>query len=97
MRAGWRGQNPEASWKSSLAKYGLGIADYVALLDSQGGVCAICGSPPQNNRLAVDHDHVTGDVRGLLCSPCNRHVGYFERFGPAIQGYLTNPPARDLT
>jgi hypothetical protein len=44
----------------------------------QGGVCAICGLPERTQRnrlLVIDHDHVTGKVRALLCSQCNRAIG----------------------
>jgi Recombination endonuclease VII len=52
----------------------LGVTDdeYQRLLTFQGGVCAICGNPPKNRRLSVDHNHRTGKVRGLLCFRCNR-------------------------
>lgn len=48
------------------------------MLADQGGLCAICRQPERTARnqvLAVDHDHSTGEVRGLLCSHCNRAVG----------------------
>lgn len=45
---------------------------YDAMLEAQGGGCAICGNPPKSRRLHVDHDHKTGAVRGLLCHRCNR-------------------------
>lgn len=53
------------------------------MLASQDGVCAICERPekvidPRNGRikaLAVDHDHGTGDIRGLLCQNCNKGLG----------------------
>lgn len=49
------------------------------MLDAQGGVCAICGSPPPEGEvLRVDHDHVTGKVRGFLCIVCNAGVGCFK-------------------
>jgi hypothetical protein len=56
-------------------RYGLTLADYDALLAEQGGVCAICRSPPTSIRLAVDHCHATGTVRGLLCTNCNQAIG----------------------
>lgn len=48
--------------------YQLDPADYAALLDWQQGRCFVCGQLPGKRRLAVDHDHDTGDVRGLLCA-----------------------------
>jgi hypothetical protein len=51
---------------------GMWDDEYTALLESQGGGCAICGNPPKTRRLSVDHDHKTGAVRGLLCFRCNR-------------------------
>lgn len=68
--------------------FGMSIADYDALLESQDGGCAICGSKDarQHNwgkkgtksNLAVDHDHGTGEIRGLLCGPCNAALGGFQ-------------------
>lgn len=67
------------------ANYGLSIEDYDALSVAQGGVCAICGGLPYGGRvdarkqfLSVDHDHVTGAVRGLLCDGCNTGLGQFK-------------------
>ena len=59
-------------------KYGITEAEYDALLSTQGGVCALCGKKPGRVRLAVDHDHVTGQVRGLLHVRCNRALGPLE-------------------
>lgn len=62
--------------------YGITPADYDQMLDEQGGVCAVCGEPEtarhQSGRvrlLAIDHDHATGKVRGLLCHACNTSIG----------------------
>lgn len=54
--------------------YGLTAAEYDALLVLQGGKCAICRRRPKSKRLAVDHSHKTGEVRGLLCSRCNHDL-----------------------
>lgn len=56
-----------------LKRYGITLAQYDAMVISQGGKCAICGRASE--RLVVDHDHVTGMVRGLLCDPCNLGIG----------------------
>lgn len=77
--------------------YGVTNEQYVRLLEQQKGVCAICGEPEtriQNNRvqnLSIDHDHNTGEVRGLLCSVCNLKLGQFEAlqsFAPRALVYL---------
>ncbi|MCB7129661.1 MAG: endonuclease VII domain-containing protein [Candidatus Brocadiales bacterium] len=59
-------------------KYGLTIEQYDSLLERQGGKCAICGIPPQKRLLAVDHDHRTGQNRGLLCCVCNHALERLE-------------------
>lgn len=63
--------------RRTLAKYGLSPQQYDAVLLNQGGVCAICGLLRGIKRLAVDHDHKTNKVRGLLCQFCNTALGKF--------------------
>lgn len=59
-------------------KYGLTLAQFDTLAANQSGLCAICREPLANNRRgAVDHDHFSGKVRGLLCGECNRGLGNF--------------------
>src|SRR5215213_1302910 len=58
-------------------KFGLSQADYEDLLARQGGGCRICGKRPGKISLHVDHDHETGDIRGLLCVGCNNALGQF--------------------
>ena len=48
---------------------------YEAQLERQEGGCAICGQPPGSRRLHVDHNHLTGACRGLLCWTCNATIG----------------------
>lgn len=59
--------------------FGITLEDYERMLHEQGGVCAACGQAweptARNPGLCVDHDHETGEVRGLLCDPCNRAAG----------------------
>ena len=66
--------------KHLFRKHRLTIAQYDQMLQAQGGVCAICHQPEmveRNRHLAVDHDHRTGRIRGLLCLRCNRGLGLF--------------------
>jgi hypothetical protein len=60
-------------------KYGITEEYYEGLLEFQGGRCWICGYTPGEGKrkLAVDHDHKTGSVRGLLCHRCNRGLAWF--------------------
>ena len=77
------------------AQLGVTSADYDRMLAAQGGVCAICGSPPKTRRLHVDHDHATGKVRGLLCHRCNRALPTWivPRWLYAAAAYLHSGPA----
>lgn len=77
----WRLDNPERS-KASVRnatlkkKYGITLEDYTALLSKQRGQCRICGTLKSEwGQLAVDHNHDTGAVRGLLCFNCNTSIG----------------------
>jgi hypothetical protein len=71
------------------SKYGLSVEEYEQMLAAQDGKCAICRNPPKKYRLAVDHNHQTGQVRKLLCSGCNGKVAAFEHeLRPIIEAYL---------
>lgn len=59
--------------RTRLKRYGL-TPDQA---DALGDCCAICGRTNADRRLAIDHDHDTGRVRGRLCTACNRGLGYF--------------------
>lgn len=50
-----------------VGAYGIGMETYQAMLEASDGCCYICGLRPRTQQLAVDHNHLTGEVRGLLC------------------------------
>ena len=93
-------ENREARRNLTLQKvYGITLEEYNLLLDYQGGGCAICGKKATKalkRNMYVDHDHDTGEVRGILCTQCNSGIGLLgdstERLDKAKE-YLTNPPA----
>lgn len=65
-------------------KYGMTIEAFDELLASQNGLCAICrANTPELNGWAVDHDHETNEVRGILCNHCNSGIGQM-RDNPAF-------------
>ncbi len=64
---------------SRFKRYGLTKNDYLALIEKQESKCVIClgNFDWDNNPAYIDHDHITGIVRGLLCSSCNKGLGHF--------------------
>jgi hypothetical protein len=65
-------------------RYNITLTEYNELLINQEGVCFLCGNLPTGihssgrpHVLHVDHNHITGRVRSLLCTKCNRGLGYF--------------------
>ena len=82
--AGWRGRNPEKVRGYRLRRHGISVEQYDEIHTTQNGLCAICKRPETRiykgslSRLAVDHCHVTGKNRGLLCWRCNSCIGRLE-------------------
>lgn len=84
-----RESRSKIKWSSSRKNgslkrdYGITLLMYNEMLLNQNGKCKICQSISPNRRtdkyFSVDHCHKTGEVRGLLCSPCNTIVGLVER------------------
>jgi hypothetical protein len=66
-----------------LKKYNISYEEFVHLLEAQDGKCAICGDilldkPTSGKKMpSVDHNHSTGEVRGILCQRCNVGLGLF--------------------
>ena len=70
---------------STLAKYGLALSDWKALLEAQGYTCGVCGRVPASQRMVIDHQHAARwrhmpdekrktYVRGVCCHTCNHYV-----------------------
>jgi hypothetical protein len=72
----YKALNKEIAFK----RRGITKADYDKMFDAQGGLCAVCAGPPggphaRRFRFQVDHDHESGQIRGLLCNKCNFVLG----------------------
>lgn len=90
-------KKPEFYWEKNLRDhFGITVEQYQKMLDEQNGCCAVCGLAeteihPKSNRvrrLAVDHCHDTGRIRGLLCNRCNRAIGLFRDSADVIRGAI---------
>lgn len=100
--ARYRQKHPNVLKRAKLmARYNMSFAKRQHLEAAQGNRCAICLKPPAKKALSVDHDHSTGDVRGLLCAACNfalgalqeshfvlaRALAYLELFRPSTEPF----------
>jgi hypothetical protein len=68
-------------------KYGMTVADFERMKSEQDGSCAICGQPLGDD-IAVDHDHGTGKVRGLLHRGCNTGIGMLGEDPDVLEGAI---------
>ena len=89
----WAIDNPERYAENMRRAYlkrthGITPSEYSEMIKTQNGLCACCGNPDYNKNLAVDHDHVTGKRRKLLCHTCNNHLGIYERKKDMFEAYL---------
>lgn len=85
-------ESPERQRRAFIKwKYGISQEEYLSLLEKQNFKCAICNTHHEEVRrpgnlkhtgisygLCIDHDHLSGKVRGLLCNQCNRALGLFK-------------------
>lgn len=71
---------PKLAGYALKRRYGIGIEEYEQILISQNYSCAICGTTEDKSgrNFAVDHNHTTKQIRGLLCSNCNTSLGGFQ-------------------
>lgn len=78
--------------RRTVERYGINEKEYTMLLKKQKGRCGICRKLPTRKALAIDHNHKTKKVRGLLCGNCNNGLGRFKdsinRLKAAVE-YLT--------
>ena len=81
----WKQENPHKIREYNLLKdFGITHEEYIKMHEAQNGLCGICGEPEKafmktkTMFLAVDHDHETGEIRGLLCTNCNNGLGRFK-------------------
>lgn len=74
-------------------KYKIKATEYANMFRCQEGKCAICGETTPGDNLHIDHNHETGDVRGLLCMKCNTLIGLAREKTSVLQeaiSYLEN-------
>lgn len=84
LKPGVLKKNRDLMWKSTLKRvYGITEADWHRMFEEQGRVCALCKKPfAEDERPAVDHNHMTGKVRGLVHRKrCNFIIGWVENHG----------------
>lgn len=81
----YRDANPSKRREGVLKyKYGINLDDYQKLSEQYNNLCAICNKPETKKYkgqivdLSVDHNHITGEIRGLLCNACNVGIGLLE-------------------
>ncbi len=72
----WWKKNPHKNREYTLKKYGITEKQYLLMLKKQGDRCALCKRPASQfkRNLDVDHNHITGHIRGILCNFCNHRI-----------------------
>lgn len=75
----YRNKTPEEQRITRIRSYGISVEQYNYLLEEQNKVCWICNKNNSSKKsLNIDHDHKTGQVRGLLCGKCNTALGLLQ-------------------
>lgn len=97
----YRAAKPDITrWIETRRNFGLEPGEVAAMLTAQANRCAVCRTAdPGKSAWCIDHDHRTGEIRGILCAACNKAIGFF-RDSPesmrAAADYVQNPPARKV-
>lgn len=87
----YRKNNPEKTMDTNLkSKYGITRNEYLKILESQDFKCAICGKPQSEHsrNFALDHNHKSGKIRGIVCDGCNYGIGFLENHFEKYFKYL---------
>jgi hypothetical protein len=74
-----------------VSKYGITVPEFYKMFDEQKGRCAICNNKfgeVRMSRVHIDHDHLIGHVRGLLCGGCNVGLGFFKEDRNALKNAI---------
>lgn len=91
---------PKEPTVATLRRFGMTLDDYRKLMDAQDGKCFICKRTFTATRVPQrDHNHATGEMRGLLCAPCNITLGYMHEDTDWLRNalhYLLSPPSRGV-
>lgn len=91
---------PNEPTAATLRNFGMTLDDYRRLMESQDGKCYICKKTFTAKRVPQrDHDHATGEMRGLLCATCNTTLGYLHEDVEWLRNalrYLISPPSRGV-
>ena len=94
----WRAKNPDRKRlhdRSSKLKalYGINVDQYDKMVYDQGGRCLVCKEIPLSKKgkvgLHVDHDHLSGRIRGLLCHGCNVALGHLKENEDIVRNLLS--------
>jgi hypothetical protein len=85
--------------RALMRRYGITTEEFDAVLHMQDGCCAVCqrkvsifsgtGSNDKSNAACVDHNHSTGEARGILCGDCNRAIGLLRESSAIVEAAAT--------